>query len=201
MRIRLFVAAIAIAGGVILLRFSFANAGPANWTPVCLPFPGKGLAVTDLFRLESPGRFRLQVVTPVRPDGEGTQKSTDSALTGRLIVDISTPDNIELKRVITTFRFSGTAGDAVTYAGDGPIELPAAGNYEISLKTDLAVDAFRENGAMIQLVRLSPVGPEMMYPIARWTAYGLFVIALVSALGGRYARPTSTHKHPHSPAP
>lgn len=175
----------ALACGAALLRFSFVNSNAGNWTPVRLPFPGQHLAVSERFHLESGGKFQLELITPGVANGKGEDGADHPPQAAHLIVYLSGPGRISLTRVIRSFRFA-SAGPQATYVGvEGQFEFPTGGDYEIAIKNQLSIRRFQERGASLQLSRLSPVGPEFLYPVARWAAYAMFVSVIAAMLWRR----------------
>ena len=65
------------------------------------------------------------------------------------------------------------------YVVDDLINLPTGGEYEITLRGLARDEMFTQRGAMVQMERMRPVGPALLYPIAKWTAYLCLLCACV----------------------
>jgi hypothetical protein len=169
----------AIAVGAALLRFSLANGSSNNWTPVHLPYPRPGVVLTDSFSLESGGRFELQIITPGSSSGSAAATPVLRRLQLRLAV--TGPNGYRITRAILDLQRAGWYERFEMFAAGDVIELPSRGKYDIVLESIDRDPLFTERGAIVQLVRMQPVGPDLLYSVAEWAAYAFFVLAAVLA--------------------
>jgi hypothetical protein len=174
-----------IAAGALLLRFSLVNGGEGNWVPVHLPFPGAGQVVSDNFQLTTGGRFAIHVVTPASASEKASLELERPHVPCHLEVVVNGPGDFRIRQIITRFDGSGMI-DSNMYTADKYLTFPAGGAYELVLRSEGEVDLFNQRGAMIQLTRYGPVGPELFYPIAKWTAYACLVAASIMAVAIGY---------------
>jgi hypothetical protein len=185
MKTNSWLAVVAIAAGTFLLRFSLVNGEEGNWVPVHLPFPGAGQVITDDFQLTSGGQFALHVVTPASAAEKASLDLERPHVAGHLEVIVTGPRHFRTRQVATRFDGSATI-DSNIYTADQYLKLPVGGDYKLELRSDAQTDLFSQRGAMIQLTRHEPVGPELLYPIAKWTAYTCLIVASIMTLAVGY---------------
>lgn len=172
----------AIAAGVLLLRYAYVDGGIENNDPLHLPFPGAGLTANQSFRLANGGRFMLEVTTPATEAERDALHREQPPVSCDVALTISGPAGFRLAQRIVSLRNSGWTADANIYMPDEPIVLPRGGTYDVSLASRAPVDVFRERGAMVDLTRFQPVGPELGYPIAAALAYACFLLSLAGTV-------------------
>ena|ERR1700682_3415108 len=169
---------IALAVGIALLRWSYETGSEMNSVPVHLPFPGAGFTVTDSFHLASGGRFMLEAITPA---GEGEKRLLHREQPNErcdVAFTITKSNGLRIFGRTNSSRNSGWTRDTNIYFLSKTIVLPSGGEYQFSLTSHEPADVFGRHGAIIELTRFEPTGPELGYALARGLAYACFFIVL-----------------------
>jgi hypothetical protein len=188
-RLASWLAILAVVIGALLLRLSFVYGCDGNYAPSRLPFPGHGLTATDAFDLPGNGWFTLEVITPARDAEKALLHREQPPISCSLTVVITGPNAFTLRRAIDHLDNAGWTRDSNIYLPGDRFRLPFSGEYRISLTNNGYVNTFSDRGALVQLTRFEPTGPEVFYPIARSASYACFLVAIICSLFVIYHRP------------
>jgi hypothetical protein len=177
----------ALVASAGLLRFSYLHGAEENYIPVRLPYPGVGLTVADSFHIASGGRFSVQVVAPATQ----TERSANydyPRINTHLAVDVTGLDGFRAGHTVMWMHRGSWSSTLDTFSDDYLMVLPSPGDYDIAL-TSLGRDArFTERGAIVELMRIQAVGPELLYPIAQGTAYLCLLWVAMVAVASAWRR-------------
>ncbi|PYQ27606.1 MAG: hypothetical protein DMF56_19700 [Acidobacteria bacterium] len=182
-----FVAVVLTAVGAFLLHWTLSSETPSNWVPVCLPYPGPNMVISDTFSVASGGRFEVQIISPADPTDRSADR--DSPVQTKLRIDVSGGKGVRISKDVSSARIGGGRPDTDIFVADGLIEIPAGGDYDVVLRGLGRDELFTQRGAVVRLARTQPVGPELFYPVARWLAYFCFVCSGVVVLIMAWRRP------------
>lgn len=175
------------ATGAFLLQWSLTRESTSNWLPMCLPYPGPGMTIRDTFSIATGGRFQVQILSPsVAIDRSEGREGSPVKTTLRL--EVSGGRSVRIAKTISSVRIAGWLSDIEIFAADGLIDLPTGGEYDVALNSVERHESFTQRGSMVRLARIQPVGPDLLYSIARWSAYFCFFCSCVAAMAMGWRR-------------
>lgn len=174
-------AVVMTAAGAFLLHWTLSSAPASNWLPVCLPYPGPNMTMSDMFHVASGGRFQIQIISPADPADRSGDRERPPVHT-KLRMDVSGGRSFRISKDVSLVRVGGWSPDTDIFVADGLIDIPSGGDYDVVLRGLGRDELFTQRGAVVRLARIQPVGPDLFYSIAQWLAYVCFVCSGVVVL-------------------
>jgi len=175
--------------GIVCLRYSYTRGSIENWEPVHLPFPGPGLVVAYPFRIESRGRFEVQLSVPMTDNNTLGGIPQKPPIKSNLMVKIKSlyeKNNFKNTQYIKEFSNYGGGGFSRTYFFTGAtFELPRKGDYRIEIVNedyDEVLDNCSRTGGMIRLMRYEKLETGLLYGLLHALAYVLITISIISMI-------------------
>lgn len=171
----------ASAGFFVLSVYRFSD---WNWRPVEEPFPGPGFAVAAAFNVSNSGKYRLQVLVPVKIDKNEVGMAEQPPIPCNVLLSLQGPGGFHTEQRISELRHASRYyfGKTDTYAAE-PIDLDATGEYEAQISNIGAPGTLGERGAMLQFTRFEhPTESFLASALVRGTGWLLLIAGLISAI-------------------
>jgi hypothetical protein len=171
--------AVLIVLGAVALRYGYTRGELAEWVATNLPYPGTGLSTSDTFSLFRGGRFQLEVETLATPQ----EVEQPTPIKCDLHVTINGPQHFRIERDIRSLRVGSRGGTEVSYYPDDVWVLKPGREYTVTVTGGAVPAVFSERGAVVQLRRLEPVGPDLGIELAVGLGYvllaGAFILSVI----------------------
>jgi hypothetical protein len=153
-----------------------------EWTPVRLPFPGKGIEVSSFFHISSRGEFELQVSVPSSDSHPQIPWIEPPALPCNLQIEINSPDGSMIRESVGHLWPCGMSpGILINYRAE-PLSLPHSGDYMFHLRNLGESPFLCSQGAGIEFTRFQhPTGWTLRYVLLQ-TAGWVFLVLGFSAV-------------------
>ena len=175
---------VALAASALLFALSVYQFGDWNWRPVEEPYPGPGFTVSANFRITNAGKYRVEVLVPVKIDKSESGMAEQPPIPCNALLSIRGPEGFHAEQRISELRHAGRYyfGKTDTYVAE-PVDLVTTGAYQVDISNAGAPGPLSDRGGMLQFTRFEhPTESFLAGALVRGAGWLFLAVGLVSAI-------------------